>query len=96
MLVVGAAFEVMLGLFSIQCTKDSNELMISAYKNTTKDEVIIVAVNTSDEDLVVHSNAKNLDIKQKYVTDATNELTSQKSLDSVCPRKSVVTFVVAM
>ncbi|MFT7481680.1 MAG: O-glycosyl hydrolase [Oceanospirillaceae bacterium] len=80
----------------IDCQGSTNELMISAYKNTTKDEVIIVAVNTSDEDLVVHSNAKNLDIKQKYVTDATNELTSQKSLDSVCPRKSVVTFVVAM
>jgi hypothetical protein len=27
--VVGAAFEVMLGLFAVQCTKNSNELMIS-------------------------------------------------------------------
>lgn len=81
------------GFQRIACQGSTPEVMVSAYKNPATDEVTLVTVNTSEKDTLLQLNDANFYITKKYVTDKTNDLTSQQNLSLVVPKQSVVTFV---
>jgi hypothetical protein len=67
--------------------------MVSAYKNPASNEVIIVLVNTSEENVELRLNDPNFKVTQRYLTDNLNELSVQQNLNLVSPKQSIVTFV---
>jgi O-glycosyl hydrolase len=81
------------GFHRINCHGSTPEIMVSAYKNPASNEVIIVLVNTSEENVELRLNDPNFKVTQRYLTDNLNELSAQQNLNLVSPKQSIVTFV---
>lgn len=79
------------GFHRVDSQGSTPEIMVSAYENPVNSEVIIVLVNTSEENVELRLN--NLKMTKKYVTNDMHELSFEKLPNLICPKKSVVTFV---
>lgn len=73
-----------------------NSLMISAYEDDVKNEIVAVAVNYSDEDKSIRLSDKNLKFSKSYVTSHDKNLAPVSIQDNevLIPSRSIVTMLV--